>query len=94
MAANNTNIFTSTITNTTFIITEEMSLRAVSILLKSGEGQVTGGLRVGSINSTALILDTDTPITLTAGDSGVIVGVTIDTTIGATGIVQLIGKNN
>jgi len=94
MAANNTQIFTFEVINSTFTITEEMSLRAVSFLLKSGEGQVVGDLRVGAINSVPLTLDTDTPVTFTAGDSTVLMGITVDTTIGVTGTVQLIGKNS
>lgn len=91
MAATNTQIFTYEVVNSTFTITSAMSLRAVSFLLKSGSGVVSGDLKVGVLNSIPLTLDTDTPITFTASDTGVLEGITVDTT--SIGVVQLVGKN-
>ena len=74
MSAINTQIFTYEVVNSTFTITAAMSLRAVSFLLVSGNGNVTGDLRVGSIASIPLTLNADTPVTFTAGDVGVLEG--------------------
>ena len=91
MSGFNTKIFTYEVVNSTFTITPEMSLKAVSFLLKSGSGTVTGNLRVGAIDSIPLNLDTASALTLTAGDGGAVLeGIIVDTT--AIGNVQLIGK--
>ena len=92
MSGLNTQIFTYEVVNSTFTITAAMSLRAVSFLLVSGNGNVTGDLRVGSIDSIPLTLNADTPVTFTAGDVGVLEGIIVDTT--AVGTVQIIGKNS
>jgi hypothetical protein len=91
MAAINTQIFTYEVVNSTFTITVAMSLRAISVLLISGNGTVTGNLRAATINSVPLTLSFDTPVTFSAGDVGVLDGITIDTS--GIGIVQIVGKN-
>jgi len=92
MSAINTQIFSYEVVNATFTITKAMSLRAVSVLLINGNGNVKGDLKVVTIDSIPLTLPTDTPVTFTAGDVGVLEGITIDTT--SIGTVQIIGKNS
>lgn len=83
-------IWTHTITDTSYEITQDLNLVEVSFYLLSGAGTFTGDDYVGGVASSAIALVVGVPISLEGHSLSPLEGITLDCSGG--GVIHIIGK--
>lgn len=83
-------IFTKTFTDTTFVISESLSLTIVSINLISGVATILGANKLPNITPSTASMTVGQPILLKSDNGYLLDGITIDSTAG--GVFEVIAK--
>jgi hypothetical protein len=83
-------VFTKTFTDTTFVITEAMTLSIVSINLISGVATILGTETIPGFAPSTAALSVGQPIVIPADAGYTLDGITIDSTAG--GVFEVIAK--
>lgn len=90
MGVNSSRIFTKVLSGTSLLITSDYGLRSVSVVLVSGEGSVTGNLRVDGLTNDSIPLIVGQSITFGVEGNQILEGLTVDAT---DGVVSIIAKH-
>ncbi len=83
-------VFTSTFTNTTFVISDSMNLRIVSVNLISGVATILGTSSIPGLTTSTAALSVGQPVVIPADPGYTLDGITIDSTGG--GVFEVIAK--
>ena len=90
MGVNSSKIFTKVLERTSLLITSDFGLRSVSVVLVSGEGTVTGNLRVDGLTNDPIRLVVGQSVTFGVEGNQILDGLTVDAT---DGVINLIAKH-